>query len=316
MTTSLDLVLLPLVRQAGKDRPKLPGLYIASPPRRAARGRSSDRLFVYLSMEGNAPLSPNELDKLLAHMADLYYKTTGSSTAAMRSVAETLNELLLKRNLNSANRGRQTVGMLAMGVIRFNHLYLLQSGSSHAYIITVDGTRQLYDPSSTGRGLGLSRATTMRFHQSEINPGDVLIVSPNPPMTWNTTTLRNMHGLSLGDLYRRLNRRAAGDLEAVLLLAKAGKGELRLVTPQPAQDKRESASRNTQPRRESKPQDAVLNAPTSRGGAEPEADLYPKVRENATPIGVQSEGVSVAPVKPPQKRESHPQPDEEKMPPI
>jgi hypothetical protein len=255
MTTSLDLVLLPMVRHAGKDRPKLPGLYIAKPPRRVARSRSSDRLFIYLSMEGNAPLSPKELDKLLAYMAELYYQTTGSSTAGMRSVAETLNELLLKRNLNSVSRGRQAIGMLALGVIRFRHLYLLQSGPSHAYIITVEGTRQLYDPASAGRGLGLSRATTLRFHQAELNPGDVLIVSPNPPMTWNTTTLRNMHGLSIGDLYRRLQRRAAGDLEAVLLLTKPGKGDLRLITPKPVRDQKEATTEIQKPRRESQLRD-------------------------------------------------------------
>jgi len=253
MATSLDLVLLPLVRHAGKDRPKLPGLYIANPPRRAARGRTSDRLFIYLSLEGNLPLSPKELDKLLAQMAETYYKSSGSSTAAMRSVAEELNELLLKRNLNSVNRGRQAIGVLALGVARDSHLYLLQSGSSHAYLIKNESTQQFYDPSDAGRGLGLSRATTLHFHQAELDPGDVLLISPNPPMTWNTTTLRNMHGLSLGDLYRRLIRRAAGDLDAVLLLTKKGKGNLQLITPKLPQEQREAGVEETQPRRDIPP---------------------------------------------------------------
>jgi hypothetical protein len=306
MTTSLDLVLLPLVRHAGKDRPKLPGLYTSSPPRRAARGRSSDRLFIYLSMEGNAPLSPKELDKLLDHMATQYFKMSGSSTAAMRSVAETLNELLLKRNLNSSSRGRQAIGMLAMGVVRFNHLYLLQSGSSHAYLVTVDGTRQFYDPSSTGRGLGLSRATNLRFHQSKLNQGDVLIVSPHPPMTWNTTTLRNMHGLSLGDLYRRLSRRAEGDLEAVLLLAKLGKGELRLVTPQPAQEKGESVRRNTQP----------LKEPRPRKSASPGEPKSEKVHQKPPSTEMQTGAVSISPAKPEQEPKPEAQPESEKAPPF
>ena len=246
MTTSLELILLPLLRLAGKDRPKLPGLYAANPPRRAARGRSADRFFIYLSLEGNLPLSPKELDKLLAQMADAYYKASGSSTAAMRAVAEELNELLLKRNLNSVNRGRQTIGILALGVVRSERLYLLQSGSSHAYLIKSEGTQQFYDPSDAGRGLGLSRATNLRFYQAELHPGDVLLVSSNPPLSWNTTTLRNMHGLSMGDLYRRLIRRAPGDIEAILLLAKAGKGDLRLLTPKPPQSQRDN---NTEARR-------------------------------------------------------------------
>jgi len=183
-------------------------------------------------------------------MSDAYYKASGSSTAAMRAVAEELNELLLKRNLNSVNRGRQGIGVLALGVVRFDRLYLLQSGSSHAYLIKSTGAQQFYDPSDAGRGLGLSRATNLRFHQAELNPGDVLLVSPSPPKTWNTTTLRNMHGLSPGDLYRRLIRRAAGDLEAVLMLTKTGKGDLRLVTPKLPQGQRDAGTDEIQTQKE------------------------------------------------------------------
>ncbi len=312
MTSSLDLVLLPLVRHAGKDRPKLPGLFTSLPPRRVARGRSSDRLFIFLTMDGNAPLSPKELDKLLAHMADQYYKTQGSSTAAMRSVAETLNELLLKRNLNSANRGRQAIGMLALGVIRFNHLYLLQSGTSHAYVITVDGTRQLYDPSSAGRGLGLSRATNLRFHQSELKAGDVLIISPNPPMTWNTTTLRNFHGLSMGDLYRRLVRRAAGDLEAVLLLTEPGKGDLRLITPQTPRDQTDVGA-DSQPLKETTSPEQQSVVPTSGGLPEPEPITPPKEPEETV---MKSDAVSVSPANLPDREEIIPQAEIEKVPPF
>lgn len=301
MTSSLDLTLLPLVRHAGKDRPKLPGLYTSMPPRRVARGRSSDRIFIYLSMDGNSPLSPKELDKLLALMADQYYKTPGSSTAAMRSVAETLNELLLKRNLNSVNRGRQAIGMLALGVIRFSHLYLLQSGSSHAYLITVDGTRQLYDPASAGRGLGLSRATNLRFHQSELKPGDVLIISPNPPMTWNTTTLRNMHGLSLGDLYRRLIRRAPGDLEAVLLLSKSGKGEFHQITPQSPKGQVEKST-ESHPAKETMPAGKRQIVPTSHGTPAPEHPSYHQ--EEIPGSELQSEGISISPVPHQEKGDS------------
>lgn len=315
MTNSLDLILLPLVRHAGKDRSKLPGLFTSLPPRRVARGRSSDRLFIYLSMEGNAPLSPKELDKLLAHMADQYYKTPGSSTAAMRSVAETLNELLLKRNLNSANRGRQAIGMLALGVIRFSHLYLLQSGTSHAYLIAVDGTRQFYDPTSAGRGLGLSRATNLRFYQSELKSGDVLIISPNPPMTWNTTTLRNMHGLSMGDLYRRLVRRAAGDLEAVLLLAKSGQGDFKLLTPQQPKDQMDIAS-DSQPIKEADPAEATPIVPTSRGRAEPEPVPPPVDVEEPASVELEAEGISVSPINTSPQTDEQPQPEKERKPPF
>ncbi len=307
MTSSIDLVLLPLVRQAGKDRSKLPGLYSAAAPRRCARGRSSDRFLIYLTMEGNAPLSPKELEKLLAHMANVYFKTTGSATAAMRTVAEALNELLLKRNLNAVNRGRQAVGVLALGVVRFNHLYLLQSGTSHAYLISAEGAQQLYDPAASGRGLGLSRATNLRFHQAEMKAGDVLLISPDPPMAWNTTTLRNLHGLSLGDLYRRLARRAGGDFEATLMLAKRGKGNLRMMIPQSS---RETVGDDVSPQAEGE----VQKTPAPVAASEKVASA-PVQASPPPPLGVP--GIEVSPAKPPEdlappplQKENSPQKEE------
>lgn len=290
MTSSLDLFLLPLWRQAGKDRPKLPGLYATDAPRRAARGRSGDRFFVYLTMEGNAPLSPKELDALLAQVADMYFKTTGSATAAMRSVAEKLNELLLKRNMNVASRGRQAIGVLALGVMRANHLYLLQSGASQAYLIVADGAKQFYDPSTTGRGLGLSRVPVLHFHQAEMHPGDVLLVSPNPPLTWNTTTLRNLHGLAAGDLYQRLVRRAAGDIEAAMLMAKKGKGGLRLVSP------RVNSEPRTKPVEESHPKEATPVRKSGAAARRPMRGQAVSPPPSSPPVSKVS-GVSVAPVR-------------------
>lgn len=298
MTSSLDLFLLPLWRQAGKDRPKLPGVYAADAPRRAARGRSGDRFFVYLTMEGNAPLSPKELDALLAQVAALYFKTTGSATAAMRAVAEKLNELLLKRNMNVASRGRQAIGVLALGVIRANHLYLLQSGASQAYLIFTDGAKQFYDPSATGRGLGLSRAPALYFHQAELHPGDVLLVSPSPPLTWNTTTLRNLHGLAAGDLYQRLVRRAAGDIEAAMLMVKAGKGELRLMSPRVNSEPRPKPVDESPPKETTPPRKTEAAARRPIRGRAASASQHPEEPlPSSVPVSKAS-GVSVAPTRP------------------
>ena len=301
MMTSLDLVLLPLARIGGKERSKLPGVHVAAPPRRAPRARRSDRLFVYLSLEGNAPLSPTEMERLTARLAAEYYKTGGSSTAAMRAVAEGLNELLLQRNLNAVSRGRQAVGVLVLGVIRERRLYLLQSGAAHAYLVNAEGARQFYEPGAGGRGLGVSRAAKLQFYQATLNPGDVLLMSPNPPLNWNTTTLRNLHGLSLKELYQRLLRRATGEMEAVVMQVGAGKGGIRLVAPQLASDTRppatgrSSSAPKPSPKREPAP-------PTSRPTPPPSAD-----ESSAAPIA-DLNGVAVSPLKPPAVAHKSPPP--------
>ena len=66
MSSSIDLNLLPFARQAGNERSDLPDMYAVTPPRRAAHGRESDSLIIYLSMAGNSPLSPEAHAQLLA----------------------------------------------------------------------------------------------------------------------------------------------------------------------------------------------------------------------------------------------------------
>src|SRR4030042_462282 len=106
MNSSLDLNLLSLARQGGNDQAELPDLYAVTPPRRTARGREADSLIIYLSMSGNSPLSTEAHTQLLQRLAEKFYKTTGSLTAALRTVVEALNLFLLDRNLRSTSVGR------------------------------------------------------------------------------------------------------------------------------------------------------------------------------------------------------------------
>ncbi len=247
MSDSLDFILLPLVRKAGKDRATMPGLYATAPPRRTARGRASDYLILHLALEGNAPLSSSGLNKLLESLAEAYYNTSGSSTAAMRRVAEGLNDYLLKRNMNAASRGLQGIGMLTLGVIRYKHIYMLQSGSGQVYLIRSEGVQHFHDPDAAGRGLGLSRAPSFCYHQSPLSAGDVLLISPDPPLSWNTTMLRNFHGSPLGDLHRRLIRRAGSELSAAMMLVREGDGEMQLLRPQARREPESAPSKQKQP---------------------------------------------------------------------
>ena len=124
----MDLNLLPLVRQYGQDQLDVQGLHIAAKPRRPARGRSPDRLILFFAMEGNAPLPPNQQDQVLAGLAQTYYKTPGSVTAALRATADALNNYLLERNLSNASSGQQGIGLLVLITVRDNRLYLGQCG--------------------------------------------------------------------------------------------------------------------------------------------------------------------------------------------
>ena len=71
MAIRFNLNILPIFQQAGKTVSALPGLFIASPPRRSSRRRSQERLILHLKLEGNAPLSETAQQQLLAKLAEV-----------------------------------------------------------------------------------------------------------------------------------------------------------------------------------------------------------------------------------------------------
>lgn len=231
----MDLNILTLVRQEGQDRTELPGLYIPTPPRRPARGRQQDRLVFYLVVAGNAPLAADQQNQLLSRLAQTYYKTPGSSTAAQRAVAEALNEYLLDRNLKAASGGRQAVGMLVTATVRNNHLYLAQSGPTHAFLITAAGVEYYHDTQAASRGLGLGRTAPILYSQAELRASDTLLISAEPPATWSTNTLNGLHNQGPESLRRTLLSQAGNNVSALMIQAKTGSGKVVLLQPKSLQ---------------------------------------------------------------------------------
>jgi hypothetical protein len=227
----MDLSLLSLARQAGQDRPGLPGLYLAPPQRRPARGRQADRLAIIFHVEGGAPLNPEQQDELLPRLSQTYFKTSGSVTAALRTVAETLNDLLLERNLRMPS-GRQGFGMLTLLVLRGDQVYLAMCGPMHAFIVQAGGARHIYDSASAGRGLGVGRAVSIQYAQAVLSAGDTLIVANQLPPNWSEVTLAGVRGQGPEGLRRRLLSQAGPDLNAFLLQARNGPGEINLLQAQ------------------------------------------------------------------------------------
>ncbi|HEY5669532.1 MAG TPA: hypothetical protein VIS10_06000 [Anaerolineales bacterium] len=229
----MDLHFLPLVRHEGQDQAELPGLHIAVPPRRMARGRQSDRLILYFTMEGNAPLVAEQQEQLIRRLVEVYYKTPGSVTAALRNVIENLNQYLLDRNLRAASTGRQGLGLLTSITLRDDRLILAQSGSVAAYLLTADEVQHIVDLEPTRRGLGLGRTAPLSYAQMSLSDNDVLLVSHQPPAAWNENLLTGLHGQGLESLHRHLVPAAGDGLAAVLIQARPGPGKTFLLHPKP-----------------------------------------------------------------------------------
>lgn len=233
--TTLDLTLLPLYRLNNQELSALPGLLAMTPPRKTARGRENDRMLIYLVLSGQAALSTAETLQLTSLTASRFFETPGALTSAMRTAAETLNHALLERNLAASGSGQSVVGWLVLAVLRAQTCTMLQSGPTHIFLVGREGLRQWYDPALSGRGLGLGQTAAYHFSQVELQPGDRLIFSVKPPEAWAKALSVERGPASLEAVRRRLFTLASGDVNAVLIQAQEGTGNLIVLRPLPSE---------------------------------------------------------------------------------
>jgi len=227
MPETIDLHIAPLYRLGGQEPAFLPGLLAATPPRKAARGRDRDRLLVYLALSGNVTYTSHEYQDLTGGLAERFYQTPGSLTAAMRAAVEQLNRSLLERNLQTTGRGQYTVGMLILAALRGDQLVMVLSGPGHVVHLTGGEPRHIHDPQLSGRGLGLGQAAGMYFTQLTVKPADRLVLCAHLPSDWEDNLLTERGTASLDATLRRLLA-ADGDLNAVVIQCQAGSGQLRV----------------------------------------------------------------------------------------
>jgi hypothetical protein len=225
MSNSLDFNIFSISRYATQFHPELLALYVTEPPRSTARGRGTDRLVFYLSMQGNAPLPPAKQEQVLAELVKIYYKTPGSVTTGLRTIIEQLNGVLLERNLRLSSNGQQGMGLFAAVVIREGQIYMAHAGPLKTFLIGANETRQFYDPSLNGQSLGQGRGSPVSFYQAVLLPNDTLIMAVQPSPEWSSVTLTGIHGQGPESLRRRFFAQEDVDLNAVLIQAKPGKGK-------------------------------------------------------------------------------------------
>lgn len=229
MSSSFNLTILHLAYPP--DRVNVTsGLLAAQAPFLAARGRSGDTLVLHLALDGTAPLYAEEYKKLVKSLVGVYYKTSGSSTFAMRTVAEQLNGVLVKRNQRGASRSLQLAGLLTQAVFRNNQLYLSQCGPTHAFLIQSTGLSHYHLSNLAWRGLGFNRVPEIRYQQVNVNPGDVLLICADPPTTWTANRLTQLLGLSLEEMASILVAQAREGLNAGLIYLEPGSGKLNIIS--------------------------------------------------------------------------------------
>ena len=161
-----------------KEHTNIPGLWFQPPPRKAARGRSSDFLFVHLSLTGlaeeTAVLSQDIIDTISNH----YYASSGGITSALREAILKANQKLLHFNLSGNQTPRE--GAISCAILRKDELFTLQVGEALALIGRNFGIEAL-PPKEPDRitPLGRTSGIDIRFYHHRLQPDDsILFLDP------------------------------------------------------------------------------------------------------------------------------------------
>ncbi|MDX2139043.1 MAG: hypothetical protein SF123_13220 [Chloroflexota bacterium] len=120
-----------------------PGSLVEVAPRKAARGRETDTFFT-LVLPGGDEIAPAAFYEQMSNMAaEKYFGASGSVTAALRIVFNSLNDNLYEHN--NSEKHRYEASMIC-AVLRGADLYLARAGSAVA-LFRHDGTVQAFPTS-------------------------------------------------------------------------------------------------------------------------------------------------------------------------
>lgn len=225
---SIDLTLAPLYRINGREIAVLPGLLAHMPPPGAVRIRAQDRLTVYLALVGNAEISSSDYMQLARDAADVFYRTHGSLTSALRAAAEHINQALLERNRSASLRKQYVRGWLTLAALRDSQCTLALSGPMRVYWFGRNESRLIHEPEASGKGLGTSQKAFVHFAQVSLSAGDRMLFFGAMPKGWEGA-LSDARPASLTAMRRRLSTVTRDDLNAVLIQATEGSGVLNLL---------------------------------------------------------------------------------------
>ena len=212
-----DLTLIPIHTRQGQPRQQIAGFKASAPSRRPVRSRSDDLLILSLITQGESTISPDVQTAWLDRLSQVFFKTSGSVTSALRSLIETLNLTLMEKNLKLAKEGGWMTGAINLVAVHRRSLYIAQSGLTHAFALTHEGLSHFHDPGRADRGLGVSRTSTIRYFQADLGTGGYLFITDSPPDTWREELLLADGFPSQETLRRRLLNQAPVDFRLDLV---------------------------------------------------------------------------------------------------
>jgi len=190
------------------------GFGVHPAPRRAARGRGGEVLFTALALQARTPMPESETDRLGRLMAQVYFETPGSVTAALRAAFVASNAEVLPFGQASSVIGSPTGNMVQLhavcAVLRDGDLYLGYGGNILALILR-EGGAETYPAAgdSPARALGTTLNIDLRYGHTVLAPAHTLILAAAPPSAWCSGVPSGLANLSLQAIGERMAKQSA-----------------------------------------------------------------------------------------------------------
>jgi hypothetical protein len=206
-----DVVFLNFSGGAARITPP-PGTLAQTSPRRSARGRRDDFLFLNLTLQSAANAPPGEIDHYARLAADVYYGTPGSVTSALREAAAVVNDQLM----DAGDSGDSTQGSIMMAVLRGRDFYVAHCGRGHAVLIRPGQVTRYTSKEAEQRPLGTAYTPHLRYYHFLVNEADIIILTTASGDLWSESTLSGLSTLNPEQAVDRLVAASNQDLTGIL----------------------------------------------------------------------------------------------------
>jgi hypothetical protein len=189
-----------------------PGFGAFAPPRKTARGREKDTLFLCLGLRARTPVAPERYAELLDLAAATFFGSTGSITAALRQALAAVNQNLLDANIHT---GAPVQGGLICAALRDEDFYAVQCGPGLVVAAHRAGVERF--PNLPSRPLGLSNNLDAHYFHTAVREGEYFALTSSAPAGWTETGISGVGGLAtLSNVAERLKESAGGDFAALV----------------------------------------------------------------------------------------------------
>lgn len=156
-----------------------PGTLVEVAPKKAARGREADTFFALILPSGEQIAPAAFYEQMCRVGAERYFGSSGSVTAGLRSVFNSLNEDLYEHNLTNTKRYEASI---LCAVLRGSDLYLGRVGTGVA-LFRRNGATEPFpadfsnDEALFGPPLGVQPVVDAKMGHYEVDAGTRLILS-------------------------------------------------------------------------------------------------------------------------------------------